>query len=661
MRRVGARKGRQRKPARADRRARGLSRIRLAHWRLKLRRGLRRRDRSASSSIRRCGAFGIVRDRFVGAVVAAHRRSDRDRSRHAVARRRDRKEYRQPHQVEIGGTQIERDENGRTSVRIRDILIRDADGAVVASAPKAEVGFSGSGLLGQVRAKRVSLVGADLSVRIEEDGQITSLDRRRRGRCGHARPSLKPAATSAPRPGARCRPSHPDRRPALAALLAWIDGGLGPTARSSGLDGQGLGEIGLKNGVLNVDDQRSNRHWTFEHINFSVTRPAAAASRQSRISENEARPWSLTAACGRPGSRPPQDPDRSAQGAAKEPVPLRPARRADFAVGHSVVRRYPRRDRPDACRKLSRAACRRGRPDRRSGRCRKPHSARQGGIQPRLGRRAPLAVVPFQIHSGANRVTLLASSMRPRQASAPWTLAMAADGRARSAAAGEDAAGAQPHHGARQFRSRAEALHVEQGDIGTRSQRRDSTRHPLSGNFIRRRAASGGRPCQHPDERAALKRIWPAFVASKVRSWVLEIIQRTIERVEIATNAPIDTLKERAADSRRWPVGRGRRSATPSCARWPACRRSARPICTRGSRAACDGQCRTRHGRVSPRPQAHVQQRRVRSSGHRSESAAGARALPHRWSGPGGRRIARARAVARISGPPIDPAPAAAT
>ena len=55
--------------------------------------------------------------------------------------------------VSVGGTQIERDENGRTSLRLRDIVVRDADGTVVASAPKAEVGISGMSLLtGNVRA-----------------------------------------------------------------------------------------------------------------------------------------------------------------------------------------------------------------------------------------------------------------------------------------------------------------------------------------------------------------------------------------------------------------------------------------------------------------------------------------------------------------------------
>ena len=69
--------------------------------------------------------------------------------------------------VTVGGTQIERDENGRTSLRLRDIVVRDSDGTVVASAPKAEVGISGLGLLsGKVQAESLNLVGAEMSVRI---------------------------------------------------------------------------------------------------------------------------------------------------------------------------------------------------------------------------------------------------------------------------------------------------------------------------------------------------------------------------------------------------------------------------------------------------------------------------------------------------------------
>ena len=90
------------------------------------------------------------------------------------------------HEVEIGGTQLERDANGRTSLRIRDIVVRDGDGAVVASAPKAEVGISGGSLLiGRIRAERLSLVGAEMAVRIEARQQTDCFRRQQQTSIRH--------------------------------------------------------------------------------------------------------------------------------------------------------------------------------------------------------------------------------------------------------------------------------------------------------------------------------------------------------------------------------------------------------------------------------------------------------------------------------------------
>ena len=76
--------------------------------------------------------------------------------------------------VEIGGTQIERAGRIRIAVRIRDIVVRDRDRAVVATAPKAEVRLSGAALLmGRLRAESLNLVDAELSVRITPDGYVT--------------------------------------------------------------------------------------------------------------------------------------------------------------------------------------------------------------------------------------------------------------------------------------------------------------------------------------------------------------------------------------------------------------------------------------------------------------------------------------------------------
>ena len=80
------------------------------------------------------------------------------------------------HRVEVGGTVLERDEVGRSALRLRDIVVRDAHGTVIASAPKAEVGVSGVSLLtGRVQADRLSLIGAAMALRIDAGGQINLL------------------------------------------------------------------------------------------------------------------------------------------------------------------------------------------------------------------------------------------------------------------------------------------------------------------------------------------------------------------------------------------------------------------------------------------------------------------------------------------------------
>jgi hypothetical protein len=198
------------------------------------------------------------------------------------------------HTVSVGGTQLERDEDGRPSLRLRDIVVRTPDGTVVASAPKAEVGISGSALLhGQMRARSLNLVGAEMSVRIETNGSITVF----------AGADKHPIATAAPPvvPGSETTNEPPGTKTSrglsrvgfedFAGIIAWIDG-LGAT----GLDGHDLRELGLKNGNLTVDDQRSGKHWTFSKINISLMRPHQGGLTFRLASENPKQPWILSAA-----------------------------------------------------------------------------------------------------------------------------------------------------------------------------------------------------------------------------------------------------------------------------------------------------------------------------------------------------------------------------
>ncbi|KAB2877485.1 MAG: hypothetical protein F9K38_12620, partial [Pseudorhodoplanes sp.] len=133
------------------------------------------------------------------------------------------------HRVEIGGTQIERDNQGRAAVRIRDMLIRDADGAVIASAPKAEVAVSMVALMtGDLRAKRVSLVGAELAIRIENDGQVTISTGADRRPIAITPTIVRPAQGAAAAPSVGAQASAPPLRlptggENFSALMRWID------------------------------------------------------------------------------------------------------------------------------------------------------------------------------------------------------------------------------------------------------------------------------------------------------------------------------------------------------------------------------------------------------------------------------------------------------
>jgi hypothetical protein len=176
------------------------------------------------------------------------------------------------HTVSVGGTQIERDEKGRPTLRLRDIVVRDVDGTVVASAPKAEVGLSGGSLLsGRLVAQSLNLVGAELSIRIEKDGRVTvfaGADKRPIATAQAPAPPATPA-DGEKSASASARGGFDD----VAGALAWLDK-LGAT----GLDGHDLRELGLKDGSLVVEDQRNGKRWTFDRINGSLMRPARAAS-----------------------------------------------------------------------------------------------------------------------------------------------------------------------------------------------------------------------------------------------------------------------------------------------------------------------------------------------------------------------------------------------
>lgn len=444
------------------------------------------------------------------------------------------------HRVEIGGTQIERDSGGRAALRIRDILIRDADDNVVASAPKAEVSISGSGLLtGRVRARRVSLVGAELSVRIEQDGQVTISTGAERRPLAVTPAIVKPGAALAPAGQQAPEPVIPDGAERFIAFVGWLE-----RLSTLGLDGEGLGEIGLKDGTLNVDDLRTDKHWTFDKISFSVNRFGGGAIAVSLGSDNEARPWSLVAAIRPSGyqrrqvqieARKVSTKDlflatRLDEGQFQSDIPLSGVIRAEIG--------------PDSL-----PAIVEGRLVAESGLIGDPADV-DGSFQ--LDRaeisldwdaNRRTLVAPIQIQSGANRITLLSQTEAPRVPGMPWRMTLTGG----SVVLAADRNDPQPLVLNRilvraniDFARRR--IDVEQGDIGG-----SGLRGVLNGgvDFSSGEPRLGVGLALTPMSSAAAKKVWPVFIASKVRTWVLENLQSgEIERVDIATDAPIDTLKE---------------------------------------------------------------------------------------------------------------------
>ncbi len=472
------------------------------------------------------------------------------------------------HRVEIGGTQLERDENGRPRLRILDIVVRDADGTVVASAPKAEVAVSGTSLLtSRIRAERLSLVGAEMAVRIETDGQVTvfagadktrpiataSADSVRRG--GPALAALPPAtaevpgapAGSTPAASPIAAPMGRNAIPNVTAMLSWIDG-LG----ASGLDGHDLSELGLKNGSLVVDDRRTGKQWNFEKIDLSLTRAKNGGLGFSVSSDDRSNPWRLKI-----GFTPAPNGNRMLAIEA-EKVSLK-----DILLALRIGEGQYEANIPLNARILAEIGSD-GVPVAIEGRIISENGG--GSISHLAGIQQPVAIdafettiswdrargsmiAPFQIVSGGNRITLYAQIDVPADGNSAWiarltggtvVLASLASNPQESQSAAQD----QIVFNRFLLRLRIDPdkrrVDVEQGEVGN-----TEFGIALSGSVdyseASPRIALGVAGNRMPF--GTMKRLWPAFLNPGLRDWVIDHVRgATVDRVVIATNASMQSL-----------------------------------------------------------------------------------------------------------------------
>ena len=449
------------------------------------------------------------------------------------------------HRVEVGGTQIERTATGATAVRLRDIVVRDSDGTIVASAPKAEVRVSGMSLLtGHMRAESLNLVGAEMALRIEQDGRVTifaGADKRpiatasapvsaaaallRSSQAGHES-SLQPAVSSSRR-----------ARDMFAAALSWIDG-IGET----GLDGHDLSELGLKNGNLTVDDERTGKHWKFQDISLSAERVRGGVE-VSIGSANPERPWGLRASVTptRQGYR------RIALEGVRVPV-------SDLLLAARLDNPGLRIDTPLSVGMTGEIGPD-GLPQTLAARI-VVDAGSVGDAADDEGRipidRAEIKLnwdsatrvlsVPVQFLSGGNRITVLGQIEAPEAADGVWQFKVGGG----TVVLGSIGSITEPLVLNRiavsgRYDAAKKRFFIDEGDIGN-----TGVGIAMSGNIDfsgNPRLAAGFAGTRMSAE--LLKRLWPVFIVPKVRTWFNEhLISGTVERIVIAVNSPIENLRD---------------------------------------------------------------------------------------------------------------------
>jgi hypothetical protein len=448
--------------------------------------------------------------------------------------------------VEVGGTQIERAGRIRIAVRIRDIIVRDRDHAIVASAPKAEVRLSGAALLmGRLRAESLNLVDAVLAVRITPDGYVTvsAGDTAKPLATGVAKRAVNAAPIPAPpgvAPSAVIPPAPTPVAPqtsgnsGLLAGLDWLD-----SLSLTGLDGQNLNEVGLKNGSLVVDDQQRGNKWNFDNITLSVRRPRGGGVAFS-LGEEGAHPWSLRVTVG-PAENGVRSIDIHADKVSTSNILLAMRVKdltysADLPLSGDLKGEIGRDGMPTFFRgKLvagSGTIIDSDTPDY-------PMAIDSMEMSVEWDAARRVLVAPFKIVSGANRVTLLAHLEPPNDSVNDWQLGFSGGTILLAGVDNEPPLIFNRISIAFRFDTDHKRVLLTQADISNGDVSIagggsiDYSGEPLL------TLGFAGTPMSASD----LKRIWPALIVPEVREWVIERIERgQVQRIEIGVNTAVKNL-----------------------------------------------------------------------------------------------------------------------
>ena len=449
--------------------------------------------------------------------------------------------------VEVGGTQIERAGRIRIAVRIRDIIVRDRERAIVASAPKAEVKLSGLALLtGRLRAESLNLVDAELAIRITPDGYVTvsTGDNARPLATGVASKRQPVAGATSPAqsltavPVLPGTPKVPDSASGLLAGLDWLD-----SLSLTGLDGQNLNEIGLKNGSLIIDDQQRGNKWNFENISLSLRRPSSGGVALS-VGEDGGRAWSLRVVVGA-AENGVRSIDIRADKVSTSNILLALRLKdltynADLPLTGELKGELGRDGLPTYFRgKLTAGAgtiIDTDTPDY-------PMLIDSAEINLEWDSARRVLAAPFKIVSGQNRITLLAHVEPPNDAVSDWQLGFSGGTIVLAAI--------DPEQPPLIFNRIAIRLRFD-----TEKRRVLLTQADISNGEIGI-AGTGGIDYSAdarvtlgfagtPMSASALKRMWPILIVPEVREWVIERIEKgSLQRIDVAVNSPVRNLSRK--------------------------------------------------------------------------------------------------------------------
>ncbi len=323
----------------------------------------------------------------------------------------------------------------------------------------------------------------------------------------------------------------------VLAGLDWLD-----SLSLTGLDGQNLIEIGLKNGNLVVDDQQRGNKWTFDNISLSLRRPSNGGVALS-LGEEGAKPWSLRVVVG-----PPANGVRSVDIRADK-VPT-----ANIFLAMRVKDLTYSADLP-LSGELKGELGRDGVPTYFRGKV----SAGAGHIIDSDTPDYPMAidsaemnvewdsarrvlVAPFKILSGGNRVTLLAHIEPPNGNVNDWQAGLSGGTIVLPGNDGEQALIFNRIGIGFRFETDRKRVVMTQADISNGEISVAGTAVVDYSGEPRLQLGFAGTPMSA----SALKRMWPILIVPEVREWVIERIEKgQLQRVDVAVNSPVRNLSRK--------------------------------------------------------------------------------------------------------------------